>query len=83
MESDRDAYKEDKFADDVVFIAETTRELQTIVDRVYKSSNDYGLGFKINIAKTEVKARKSVTSAFTRPCRLKQVYSLQVDSQGV
>ena len=41
-----------RFADDIVLIEDTPEELQTLVNRVYKSSSDYGL--KINIAKTEV-----------------------------
>ena len=43
-----------RFADDIVLIAETPEELQTLVDKVYKASCDIGL--KVSIAKTEVQA---------------------------
>ena len=41
-----------RFADDIVLMAETSNDLQSIVDKVYLNSSN--LGLKINIAKTEV-----------------------------
>ena len=41
-----------RFADDIVLIAENPEDLQTLVDKVFRASSDYGL--KINIQKTEV-----------------------------
>ena len=41
-----------RFADDIILIADTERNLQTLVDKVYRSSSNFGL--KINITKTEV-----------------------------
>ena len=63
-----------RFADDIVLIAETPEELQTLVNRVYESSSDYGL--KINIAKTEVQViskGKCELSITINNNRLKQV----------
>ena len=63
-----------RFADDIVLIAETPEELQTLVNRVYESSSDYGL--KINIAKTEVQViskGKCELSITINNSRLKQV----------
>ena len=62
------------FADDIVLIAETPEELQTLVNRVYESSSDYGL--KINIAKTEMQViskGKCDLSITINNNRLKQV----------
>ena len=63
-----------RFKYDIVLIAESQEELQTLVNRVYKSSSDYGL--KINIAKTEVQViskGKCDLSITINNNRLKQV----------
>lgn len=43
-----------RFADDIALIANSPKDLQTLVNLVHKSSSAFGL--KINIAKTEVQA---------------------------
>ena len=63
-----------RFADDIVLIAETPEELQTLVDKVSNASCD--LGLKVNIAKTEVQViskRKCNLDIDIANDRLKQV----------
>ena len=62
------------FVDGIVLIAKTPEELQTLVDRVYKSNSNYGI--KIIIAKTEVQIiskGKCDLSISINSYRLKQV----------
>ena len=49
-----------RFVDDIVLIADNPKDLQTLVDKVFGASSDYGL--KINIQETDVRESKSSTS---------------------
>ena len=63
-----------RFADDIVLIAENPEDLQTLVDKVFTASSDYGL--KINIQKTEVQViskRKQIINININNNKLNQV----------
>jgi hypothetical protein len=58
-----------RFADDIVIIAETQDELQTLVNRVQEASSNFGL--KINISKTQVQVIS----------KQKQTLTISIDTQ--
>ena len=76
-----------RFADDIVLIAELPEDLQTLVDKVFKTSGDYGL--KINVQKTEVRIiskRKQIININISNSKLNQVENfvyLGVPLQGM